>query len=489
MAQTINTNLSSLTAQRNASKTQGDLSTSIARLSSGLRINSAKDDAAGLAISERFTTQIRGLNQAARNANDGISLAQTAEGAMQAAGNILQRVRELAVQSANASNSSSDRQALQQEVAQLVSELDRISQTTEFNGQRLLDGSFGTQQFQVGANAGQTITAATANLRTNVYGNNQVQSMGGPAAAAAWGSNGTTAGSVVVNGALGNSTVTINNNETAKALADKINLAKGSTGVTATARTELSLAFGATGAYSLNLRSDNATAQAISFTLSSTNSADGLAPAIAAINDQSSKTGVIASLNAAGTAIVLTNATGNDVLVSDTTAANGGAVTVQKLDDTGAASGAAVTLAADATADNGLVSGRITLDSDKSFAVDVTTSNAFADTGSTLKKVSDLDVSTFAKASEALKTVDSALTFINSERAKLGALQSRFETTIANLHVTSENLSASRSRIQDADFAAETANLSRAQVLQQAGTAMIAQANQLPQQVMALLKG
>jgi len=489
MAQTINTNLSSLTAQRNASKTQGDLSTSIARLSSGLRINSAKDDAAGLAISERFTTQIRGLNQAARNANDGISLAQTAEGAMQAAGNILQRVRELAVQSANASNSSSDRQALQQEVAQLVSELDRISQTTEFNGQRLLDGSFGTQQFQVGANAGQTITAATANLRTNVYGNNQVQSMGGPAAAAAWGSNGTTAGSVVVNGALGNSTVTINNNETAKALADKINLAKGSTGVTATARTELSLAFGATGAYSLNLRSDNATAQAISFTLSSTNSADGLAPAIAAINDQSSKTGVIASLNAAGTAIVLTNATGNDVLVSDTTAANGGAVTVQKLDDTGAASGAAVTLAADATADNGLVSGRITLDSDKSFAVDVTTSNAFADTGSTLKKVSDLDVSTFAKASEALKTVDSALTFINSERAKLGALQSRFETTIANLHVTSENLSASRSRIQDADFAQETANLSRAQVLQQAGTAMIAQANQLPQQVMALLKG
>ena len=173
MASTINTNISSLTAQRNLGTSQASLTTSIQRLSSGLRINSAKDDAAGLAISERFTSQIRGLNQAARNANDGISLAQTAEGAMQSASNILQRVRELAVQSANASNSAGDRQALQAEVGQLVAELDRIGQTTEFNGSKLLDGTFGTAQFQVGANANQTIIAATANLRTNVYGNNQ----------------------------------------------------------------------------------------------------------------------------------------------------------------------------------------------------------------------------------------------------------------------------------------------------------------------------
>jgi len=169
MAATINTNISSLTAQRNLGTSQSSLNTAIQRLSSGLRINSAKDDAAGLAISERFTSQIRGLNQAVRNANDGISLAQVAEGAMGSAGNILQRVRELAVQSANASNSAGDRQALQQEVGQLVAELDRISQTTEFNGQKLLDGTFGTQQFQVGANANQTIVAATANLRTSVY--------------------------------------------------------------------------------------------------------------------------------------------------------------------------------------------------------------------------------------------------------------------------------------------------------------------------------
>ena len=184
MAATINTNISSLTAQRNLGTSQSSLNTAIQRLSSGLRINSAKDDAAGLAISERFTSQIRGLNQAVRNANDGISLAQTAEGALKASGDILQRVRELAVQSANASNSAGDRQALQQEVGQLVAELDRISQTTEFNGQKLLDGTFGTQQFQVGANANQTIVAATANLRTSVYGNNQNAASAGVASGA-----------------------------------------------------------------------------------------------------------------------------------------------------------------------------------------------------------------------------------------------------------------------------------------------------------------
>ena len=182
MASTINTNVPTLTAQRNLGMSQSALNTAINRLSSGLRINSAKDDAAGLAISERFTGQIRGLNQAVRNAGDGISLAQTAEGALKASGDILQRVRELAVQSANATNSASDRQALQQEVGQLVAELDRIAQTTEFNGQKLLDGTFGTSQFQVGANANQTIVAATANMRTSVYGNNQNAAVSGAGA-------------------------------------------------------------------------------------------------------------------------------------------------------------------------------------------------------------------------------------------------------------------------------------------------------------------
>ena len=488
MASTINSNISSLTAQRNLSTSQASLSTSIQRLSSGLRINSAKDDAAGLAISDRFTAQIRGLNQAARNANDGISLAQTAEGAMKAVGDTLQRVRELAVQSANASNSASDRQALQQEVSQLVAELDRISLTAQFNGQNVLDGSFGTQKFQVGANANQTITATTANLRTNAYGNNQVLAAGGAAVLAASGSNTTTAGSVAINGSLGSATITVAVNSTAQANAALINAQKATTGVSATAQTDLSLTFSATGSYSLTLQSDNSTTQAVSFSLSSVNTAGGLAAAVSAINDQTSKTGVTAAVNAAGTAVVLTNASGNDITVSDTAVANGGTTTVQKLDSAGANSGGAVVLLADTTAQNSTTVGYITLDSEKSFATDVTTSNAFSDIGSILKKVSGLDVTTFANATDAIKTVDSALSYISSERAKLGALQSRFESTISSLQITSENNSAARSRILDADFAMETANLSRAQILQQAGTAMVAQANQLPQGVLTLLR-
>jgi len=488
MASTINTNINSLTAQRNLGMSASSLSTSIQRLSSGLRINSAKDDAAGLAISERFTSQVRGMNQAVRNANDGISLAQTAEGALKASGDILQRVRELAVQSANATNSASDRQALQAEVGQLVSELDRISQTTAFNGTKLLDGSFGTQQFQVGANANQTITAATANLRTSVYGNNQNTNAGAAAATTGAGTNGVTGGAVTINGSIGSATVTLATNGTAQASAALVNAQTVNTGVTATARTDVSLAFGAIGAYTLNIQSDNSAAQAISFSLSATSTAEGLSAAVAAINDQSSKTGVVASLNSTGSAVILTNQTGNDITVSDTTTANAGAVTVQKLDSAAANAGAAVTLAADTTANNGTASGYVTLDSSKSFATAVVAGNTLTAGSSALKKVSDLDITSFAKASDALKTVDSAIAFISGSRASLGALQSRFETAIGNLQTTSENLSASRSRILDADFAQETANLSRAQILQQAGTAMVAQANQLPQGVLALLR-
>ena len=491
MAATINTNISSLTAQRNLGTSQMSLNSAIQRLSSGLRINSAKDDAAGLAISERFTSQIRGLNQAVRNANDGISLAQVAEGAMGSAGNILQRVRELAVQSANASNSAGDRQALQQEVGQLVAELDRISQTTEFNGQKLLDGTFGTQQFQVGANANQTIVAATANLRTSVYGNNQNSAAAGVASGASAGaSNGVAGGTVAISGYLGTSTTTIAASATAKTTADQINALKATTGVTATARTEVRLAgFSAAGSYTLELTGDNTTARSVSFTLSSATGTDRLSAAVSAINEQSAKTGVNASLSSDGTQVILTNNTGNNISVADTTVDNAAAVTVTSYNAAGTAVGAAVTLATGGAAQTATAGGYITLDSDKSFAVNAQANNGqLVSGGSGLQKVADLDVTTFSNATNALKTVDSALAFISGERAKLGALQSRFETSISSLQITSENLSASRSRIQDADFAAETANLSRAQILQQAGTAMVAQANQIPQGVLSLLK-
>jgi flagellin len=520
MAAIINTNISSLTAQRNQGTSQSSLTTSIQRLSSGLRINSAKDDAAGLAISERFTSQIRGLNQAVRNANDGVSLAQTAEGSMKASGDILQRVRELAVQSANASNSASDRQALNQEVSQLVAELDRISQTTEFNGQKILNGTFGTAQFQVGANAGQTIVAATANLRTNVYGNNQAISGGadlvagqpkskdaeGNETGVGWGNNGVNAGTLTVNGSLGSVNVKVDKGATAQAMAASINGQTANSGVSATARTDMQLSFTKAGSYSLQMQSDNGTPQTLSFSVTDPATADGLAGAIAAINDQSSKTGVVAAMNKDNTGIVLTNATGNDIMLAAAPGAGAmaGDVTVQKMstDAAGAlvAAGTAATLGSQKAAEkdeNGeqaqtnsvvVVSGYLTMDSSKSFSATATETNAFASANSTLKKVSELDVTTVAKATDALKTVDSALAFINGERAKLGALQSRFDTAISNLQVASENMTASRSRIQDADFASETSNLSRAQILQQAGTAMVAQANQLPQGVLALLR-
>ncbi|MFC7461521.1 flagellin, partial [Hydrogenophaga defluvii] len=483
-------------AQRNLTTSQGSLSQAIQRLSSGLRINSAKDDAAGLAISERFTSQIRGLNQAARNANDGISLAQTAEGALKAAGDILQRVRELAVQSANASNSAGDRQALNQEVGQLVSELDRIAQTTEFNGQKLLNGSFGTAQFQVGANAGQTIAATTSNLRTTQYGNHRVTTTGPGiqfAPALPFTNNGVLAGDTVeINGAAGSATVSYAINAQAKDMADAINQTTDRTGVRASARTELGMSFSATGFYSLELTSSNSTLETVSFTLPSTQGADGLSAAIAAINERTGKTGITATLDAAGTGLMLSNTTGNNIMIGEVVT-NAGNVTMQKYarDATQAlvAVGGGVTmLTPNAGNFNYVTSGYLALDSDRSFAVNANGGTAVADASSTLLKVSDLDVLSFAKASDAIRTVDAALAFISGERAKLGALQSRFETTVGNLQITSENLSASRSRILDADFAAETAMLSKAQILQQAGTAMVAQANQLPQGVLALLR-
>lgn len=495
MTSTINTNTASLAAQRSLGVGQTSLNTSIQRLSSGLRINSAKDDAAGLAISQRFASQVRGMNQAVRNANDGISLLQTAEGALKSSSDILQRVRELAVQSVNASNSAGDRQALQQEVGQLVGELDRIARSAEFNGQKLLDGSFGTRQFQVGANPYQTIMATTANLRTGGYGNHQIQAAGIDVATDTvdtWGANGIGAANLSIRGAVGSATVAIVANQTAKEIAARVNATQGSTGVSATARTHAGVIFLNAGTYSLQLRSDNATPRTVSFTLTENLTPEGLAVAVDAFNDQTSKTGVTAAVHSDGITVVLTQASGNDIQLSTSGDAAAGVVAMYKMD----ADGNALNPFASVIGGNGYAeylqaSGHVTLDSDKAFAIDNSTTgpnDAFVDAFSLLNQMSGVDVSTAASSTEALKTVDVALSLISSERAKLGALQSRFETSISNLQVASENLSGSRSRILDADFAEETANLARAQILQQAGTAMVAQANQLPRGVLVLLR-
>jgi flagellin len=482
MASYINTNISSLNAQRNLNTSASSLSSSLQRLSSGLRINSAKDDAAGLAISERFTSQIRGLDQARRNANDGISLMQTAEGALQSTGDVLQRVRELSVQSANASNSASDRKALQAEVGQLLSEIDRISQTTEFNGQKLLDGTFGSAQFQVGANAGQTITATTGNFRTNNYGNNSRSTNGVGAGDST--TTQYTAGNFDIQG-LATENIEIVAGDTSKSVAAKINSVSSSTGVSASSQTDTELTLAAATTYTIGITSDNSTVENVTFTVGATADANGLADALSAINGAASKTGVTAKLNDGNSALILTNASGENI---DLTNSSGGAITfdVQNLDANGDPKLGAHAGVADGVTSRSI--GYVEMTSDKGFSI-ANNSSDFDDGASTLNSVSEIDISTADGAQTALKIVDSALAAVNNQRATFGALQSRFTTAINNLQTTSENLSASRSRIQDTDFAAETASMTRSQILQQAGTAMLAQANSLPNNVLSLLRG
>jgi len=504
VALTINTNLSSLTSQRSAGKVQDQLSTSMARLSSGLRINSAKDDAAGLAISERFTTQIRGLNQAARNANDGISLAQTAEGALGNIGDNLQRIRELAVQSANATNSDSDRAALQSEASQLMSEVQRVSTQTNFNGISLLDGSFTTQTFQVGANAGETISVSgIADARTTSLGSNTLATAGSIMATSTAAGTDNSAG----NGIAAETTLTLSNTagttspiswsagDDARAIATAINGAGSGLGIKATASNASRLStLSAAGTVSFNLTGNSAAgAHTITANVTSTTDLTALANAI---NGATSKTGISASFDGTNKgALILTSADGSDISMEDFT--NSGATGTGTVDianyDVKTATATNNQSLTDGGNDSTIVTGTIDLASTKgalSYANATNTDVFAAASGAgTFTSLASVDISTAAGASAALNVIDSALSQINSGRADLGAVQNRFSSTIANVQSTSENLTASRSRIQDADFAQETANLSRAQVLQQAATAMLSQANQLPQQVLQLLKG
>jgi len=499
MASVINTNISSLTAQRNLMMSQASLATSMQRLSSGLRINSAKDDAAGLAISERFTTQIRGLNQAARNANDGISLSQTAEGALGEITSNLQRIRELAVQSANSTNSASDRLALDAEVQQRLAEIDRVSTQTSFNGQKILDGTFGNAAFQVGANVGDTISVnLSTSMRTTAIGQVATGTSTAEVTVAALSGSGTikvgsadakTIGASVAGTADGQSL----GSAYAKAVA--INAASVP-GLTATATNNIEFTVADTVVSS---------GDTYALKINGTDIFTGTASALTtqqitdAINAQSSNTGVTAALS--GTDLRLTAADGRDIAIGQTaggttgglTAGAGGSTTVNGVVYRDGQLGAA----ADATKNSVVVTavngGTLTLTATEN--IQITGDGAimgFAAAGITIAKdtttISSVNVKDVTGANNTITRTDAALTSVSSLRSTFGAIQNRFDSVIANLSTTSENLSSSRSRVQDADFAAETANLSRSQILQQAGTAMVAQANQLPQGVLALLR-
>ncbi|MEO8314605.1 MAG: flagellin [Pseudomonadota bacterium] len=471
MAMSINTNVLSLNAQRNLSASASQLAMSLERLSSGLRINSAKDDAAGLAIADRFTTQIRGLTQAARNANDGISLSQTAEGALASVTNNLQRMRELAVQSANSTNSTSDRAALQNEVSQLAAEIDRVATQTQFNGLSLLDGSFQAQQFQVGANAGQTITVSSiSNARASALGQFQGYTLTNQSIGTA--SNTTTATTVNVGGTGNVSLGTIATD--AKALAAAIN-ASGVGGLTATANaTSVAAGTSATAGTVNGSAVLTLNGVAISIAGTTTSLSGNRTAAVTAINAQSAVTGVSATDTGAG--VSLAAADGRNITTSY--AATG--FTNSLLADFGL--GAAATTGASVNINYAAPAG---ITGNVVFAGAFANTTAIAATGTA---VSAINISTVGGANAALSAIDAALTSVSSSRAALGATQSRFESTISNLQVTTENLSAARGRILDTDFAAETANLTKAQILQQAGTAMLAQANASPQNVLSLLK-
>jgi len=479
----INSNIASLNAQRNLTASKNSLDTSLRRLSSGLRINSAKDDAAGLAIASRMSAQVSGINVAVRNANDAISISQTAEGAMSESGNILRRIRDLAVQSANDTNSGQDRQALQQEVGQLQQELNRIANETEFNGKKLLDGSFSAMQFQVGANANQTIGVTVGSAKATDIGNQGVRSAGSSAAANA---SSITASTMTIAG-LKSKTANIAAGASAKDIAKAVNDISTDTGVTASARTQVELEANISGgastmSFTLNQAGSTNTVQ-FSANVTNANDLNGLANAI---NAKSGQTGVTAVAKAG--IVTLTSETGDDIHVGSFAGSNSGALKFRaaKADGTFDETTASTAFTTDL-----YTTGQVKFSSSEAYSVtdsgkvmSNTTANA-----SVLENVGAIDISSQAGSNDAIQVVDSALQFINNSRAKLGAVQNRVESTISNLSTTSENLSAARSRIQDADFAAETADLTRSQVLQQAGMAMLAQANAQPNTVLSLLRG
>jgi flagellin len=489
MALVINTNVMSLNAQRNLTTSGNQLAQSLQRLSSGLRINSAKDDAAGLAISERMSTQITGLNQASRNANDGISLSQTTEGALQEVTTNLQRIRELAVQSANATNSDSDRKALDQEVQQRLAEIDRIASQTSFNGRKVLDGSFGNAAFQVGANAGETISVGlNTSMKTNAVGGTY-----------------NTTGSVAVSTLFPASAPATPTTSTSGAFTD----------ITATGA----------GAYSLSIGGVNIAVKS-GLTNGGTVTGAEVDTAIAAQSAALSAAGITVGGTAAA-GLTVTRADGQDVTITatntaggglgfatwgaTTTATNGtpavtgtytpGAITVKVGDATAVsiAGGSYKTAQEFVDAINNKVSGayasisggNLKISSAQELTIggaDVASLGLTAGVATKSGDLTTVNVLSTTNANDALTRLDAALTSVSDLRSTLGAIQNRFQSTINNIQAVSENLTASRSRIVDTDFASETAAMTRAQILQQAGTAMVAQANSVPQNVLSLLR-
>ena len=496
MGQVINTNLASLAAQRSLGNSQGDVQTALTRLSSGLRINSAKDDAAGLAISERFTSQIKGLNQAVRNANDAISLSQTAESALAETTNLLQRLRELSIQSANSTNSSSDRQALQSEVTQVVAEIDRVATTTEFNGIKLLNGNFNAQAFQVGANQNQTVSVTVNSSRTNALGavnsltfsNQQVAGAGAIAAVASATSLVAAQNLTFTTGGVA-STVAVGTGDSAQTIAAAITAGVDNIAATATTRAEIDVSSVTAGAASVTVNGTT-----VNWTATGTTATDATAlktalSSSAALSNLTIQEGTVSGEveiidnNGANLTIGVTQTGGT----YDIRGVKADMTTTAGTDRTGLTTGQGVVVTGDVSYTTSSPIGTTVAIASSSGTTFISAGQNGSITEST-SRVADVDISTSAGAQSAIAIIDSAIGSVSTIRANLGAVQNRFESIVSSLQASSENQSGARSRIVDADFAAETAALTRGQILQQAGIAVLAQANAAPQNVLSLLQ-
>ncbi|MEL6550181.1 MAG: flagellin [Pseudomonadota bacterium] len=489
----INTNIGAITAQANMSRVNEDMNQAMNRLSSGLRINAASDDAAGMAIAEKMTSQIMGLNQAVRNATDGKNLIDTTEGAHVEISNMLQRLRELAVQSSNDTNTASDRSNLNAETNQLITEINRVAQDTTFNGMNVLDGTFTGKQFQIGADAGQVLNVNVDSAAATDIGANTITSNVSLAAGAAVADTGIAAGTTInITGYAGSSELTTTAGQSAEELALAINDVSASTGVNATAVTKVELSgLSAADTVSFDLNGVTIGAAAVS-------DPTDLSSIASAINNETGRTGVSATMGDDNSSIILTDASGADIIIEDFASGAGTTTldaTALNADETPAGATAGVhTATLDDTDNDVAVSGQIEISSAQQFAVGtdvVVAGTVFFETAantSTLDSVAEIDLSTQQGAADALKVIDVALDKISQARSDLGAVSNRLDSTISNLTNISVNVEAARSGVMDADFAKESSELAKANILSQASTSMLAQANSSNENLLSLLR-
>lgn len=495
MALVVNTNVASITSQMYVNQTNKDMADTMARLSSGKRINTAADDAAGVAIASRLEAGVRGTNQAIRNASDAQALIDTAEGAQQEMVNIMQRMRELAVQSANDSNSASDRLALNDEAIQLKAELERIAQTTTWAGQKLLDGSFVSKTFQIGSDFGQSISVSQSSMRPSDVGDFRIDTTAYTAAAATSATHTLTSTGFTVLGKDGSAAAGVTATASAKTLAAAVNTDTSSTGVKATAHTAIRFSLSGDPATTTTM-SLNGGGTAVNISASVTDNAD-LTALLEAINTYSGTTGVTAEYDGSDKSkLILRELDGDHITISNFLSQDSASAhltaTVEKQSNYAATSfTTGVTLTSNGN-DSTIATGVVRLSSSEAFTISGGTATTGYNGGSTsaastLSKVSDVSLSSRANAESAIGVLDTAIQRLNESRGSLGAVSNRLDSTVSNLGNVVINLEDGRSRIEDADFAQESANLAKQQIMLQAGTAMLAQANASQQNVLSLL--